>query len=128
MEIFQADVFWKHCISIKVRNYYIQEQSVRKSSRQCLLYRKLQPLFSANPLWDYAIRNPNMLHACFSIAQIIAYTACTDFSHCSRCGNSDIDTRMTEHILINCLYVRSLSRIPFNKLHLSNLEVVFSIC
>ena len=72
-----------------------------------------------------------MLHACFSIAHIIAYTACTDFSHCSRYGNSDIETSLTEHILFNCFHVRSLKdsfqQITFVKFGRSTFNMLASL-
>ena len=45
-----------------------------------------------------------MLHACFSVAQLIANMTSTELT-CSRCGNVDICTNLIEHILINCAMV-----------------------
>ena len=56
---------------------------------------------------DYAKRNPDMLHACFSFAQLIAHTVYTIFSQCTRCGCNNAITSLTEHILINCQSVES---------------------
>ena len=105
--VFPSKTIWKHCIDTKVSNYYIGKWNERTSTAQFVLYRQLQKRFAISPVWDYAKRNPNMLRVCFSIAQLIAYTAHTECSQCTRCGCSDVRTSLTEHILINCTSVRS---------------------
>ena len=42
-----------------------------------------------------------MMYACFSVAQLIAYSSTFD-TYCTRCDRHDIDLSVTEHILLDC--------------------------
>ena len=90
-----------------ISNHFVGEWNITTSSSQFILYRQLQQGFTFSPVWDYAKRNSDMLRACFSIAQLIAHTAYTHFSQCTRYGCSNIMTSLTELIPINCQSVQS---------------------
>ena len=64
---------------MKISDHFVGEWIITTSSSQYVLYRQLQQRFTFSPVWDYAKRNPDMLRDCFSIAQLIAHTAYTNF-------------------------------------------------
>ena len=88
-------------VNIKITNQCISSWNERTSSNEFVLYRQIQEQFFGNPIWSYAKHISSMMYACFSVAQLIAYSSTFD-TYCTRCDRHDIDLSVTEHILLNC--------------------------
>ena len=50
----------------------------RTSSYEFVLNRHIQEQFSGNPIWYFAKHNSGMMYACFSVAQLFAYSSTFD--------------------------------------------------
>ena len=109
MELSPVNSYGKSIYIEKWLIFYIDEWTTRNSSEQFVLYKQIQKTFSDSSVWSFARHNPGMLRACFFVAQLIAYMSSTE-STCSRCGNVDICTNLTEHILINCAMIQTCKK------------------
>ena len=77
------------------------------SSHEFELYRQIQEQFSVNTIWSYAKHNPSIMYACFTVAQLIAYSATFD-SYCTRCDRHDIQSQVLLSIVYYTVIVYNL--------------------
>ena len=91
-------------VTSSISRFYVNEWEAGTSTHQFLIYRQIQQEYNANPLWTYAFYHPELLGACFSVAQLIVY-----FSHfetdCSRCEDNHVHVNITEHLLTRCTFM-----------------------
>ena len=94
-------------VNSKLTNQCINSSNERTSSHEFVLYRQFLEQFSVNPIWSYAKHNPSMMYACFSVAQLIAYSSNCYYLLYTFCDRHNIDLSVTEHILLDCNRLRS---------------------